>query len=127
MLKVSRSGQVTIPAKVRQALSIRPGDRVLFELEPNGAHLRVVKPTALTDLYAALEVERSPRTKRPSPTPSSEEEAVGAYLGELDRRTYTRRQRGGSAARAGVSGGADASQCPVPREVPEAAASRRAS
>lgn len=83
MPKVSRKGQVTIPANVREALSIHPGDRVLFEIEPDGAHLRIVKSTSLTDLYGALGSERSPNT------PTSEHEAVGTYLSELDRRTYT--------------------------------------
>lgn len=46
MPKVSPKGQVTIPANVREALSIRPGDRVLFEVEPNGAHLFVALRSA---------------------------------------------------------------------------------
>lgn len=82
MPKVSRKGQVTIPANVREALSIHPGDRVLFELEQDGAHLRVVKSTPLTGLFGALS------TDRPTRTTSSQEEAVGTYLGDLDRRTH---------------------------------------
>jgi AbrB family looped-hinge helix DNA binding protein len=38
-MKVTRKGQVTIPQDVRQALGIKPGSEVRFELDRKGARL----------------------------------------------------------------------------------------
>jgi AbrB family looped-hinge helix DNA binding protein len=38
-MRVTRKGQVTIPLAVREALGIRPGSQVQFELEGDGARL----------------------------------------------------------------------------------------
>lgn len=48
--KVSSKLQVTIPARVRDALGIHPGDTVRYELEDGSVRLRVVRP----DIDAAL-------------------------------------------------------------------------
>jgi AbrB family looped-hinge helix DNA binding protein len=40
-MRVTQKGQVTIPREVRQALGIRPGSDVEFELDEHGARLRV--------------------------------------------------------------------------------------
>jgi AbrB family looped-hinge helix DNA binding protein len=37
---ISSKGQITVPAEVRAALGLRPGTRVLFELQPGGVLLR---------------------------------------------------------------------------------------
>ena len=42
--KVSSKMQVTIPARVRDALGIQPGDTVRYELEAGSVRLRVVRP-----------------------------------------------------------------------------------
>lgn len=39
-------------------MAIESGDRVIFELREDGAHLRVLKPTRLTDLYRSLPATR---------------------------------------------------------------------
>ncbi len=48
--KITRGGRVTIPAELREALGLREGDAVLFELDGNGLHIMrpedVVVPTA---------------------------------------------------------------------------------
>ncbi|MGQ0835232.1 MAG: AbrB/MazE/SpoVT family DNA-binding domain-containing protein [Gammaproteobacteria bacterium] len=41
-VSVTSKGQVTIPKRVRQALGIRPGSRVEFNLEGGGARLKLV-------------------------------------------------------------------------------------
>jgi len=38
-MKVTQKGQVTIPLGVREALGIRPGSEVRFELDRKGARL----------------------------------------------------------------------------------------
>lgn len=38
-MKVTQKGQVTIPQPVREALGIRPGSEVRFELDDRGARL----------------------------------------------------------------------------------------
>lgn len=40
-MRVTRKGQVTIPLEVRRALGIAPGTEVSFELDRDGARLRV--------------------------------------------------------------------------------------
>ena len=75
MTKVTSKGQVTIPQAIRRALEIETGDRVVFELRSDGAHLRVVKPTNVMDLYGAL-----PAT-RPYPGREAIREEVGRALG----------------------------------------------
>ena len=45
---VSTKGQITIPKDIRDALGIRPGDRILFDLEKGDrALVRKVEPTRL--------------------------------------------------------------------------------
>lgn len=75
MTKVTSKGQVTIPQAIRRALDIVTGDRVVFELHENGAHLRVVKSGRLGDLYGALPATRS------FPGTAAVREEVGRALG----------------------------------------------
>lgn len=42
-VSVTSKGQVTIPKRVRRALGITPGSKVEFDLDQNGARLRLVK------------------------------------------------------------------------------------
>jgi AbrB family looped-hinge helix DNA binding protein len=42
-VSVTSKGQVTIPKRVRQALGIRAGSKVEFDLDGGGARLRLVK------------------------------------------------------------------------------------
>jgi AbrB family looped-hinge helix DNA binding protein len=43
IVAVTSKGQVTIPKRVRQALGIRAGSKVEFNLDGGGARLRLVK------------------------------------------------------------------------------------
>ncbi|MDP9136358.1 MAG: AbrB/MazE/SpoVT family DNA-binding domain-containing protein [Actinomycetota bacterium] len=40
-MRVTQKGQVTIPLEVRKALGIRPGSDVRFEVDGDGARLKV--------------------------------------------------------------------------------------
>lgn len=43
---VTSKGQVTIPKRVRQALGITPGSKVEFNIERDGARLKLIKKQA---------------------------------------------------------------------------------
>lgn len=50
--RVQARGQVTIPAEVREALGIQPGDVLLFEVTgPDEGRFRVVRTTRSLDEY----------------------------------------------------------------------------
>jgi len=49
-MRVTQKGQVTIPRRVREALGIRPGSQVEFELDERGARLIVDRGLAATEV-----------------------------------------------------------------------------
>ena len=52
---LSTKGQVTIPKDIREALGIRPGDRVRFDLEAGErAVLQKAEPSRLTEILGRL-------------------------------------------------------------------------
>ena len=52
---ISSKGQVTIPKDVREALRIRPGDKVLFDLTGGDrATVRKAEPARLTEILDRL-------------------------------------------------------------------------
>ncbi|MGP8071741.1 MAG: AbrB/MazE/SpoVT family DNA-binding domain-containing protein [Thermoplasmata archaeon] len=52
---VSTKGQVTIPRDIRKALRIRPGDKILFDLEGGDrALVRKAEPQRLTEILDRL-------------------------------------------------------------------------
>lgn len=55
MGKMSTKGQVTIPKDVRDALGVRPGDRVRFDIEAGErVLLRKAEPSRLTEILDRL-------------------------------------------------------------------------
>jgi AbrB family looped-hinge helix DNA binding protein len=40
--KITRKGQITVPIEVRRILGVQAGDRLLFETDSNGVHIRPV-------------------------------------------------------------------------------------
>lgn len=52
--KITRTGQVTIPKPVREKLGIRPGDRVVLTVTPDGAIILRVKSGSILDLAGVL-------------------------------------------------------------------------
>lgn len=53
-MRVTQKGQVTIPLAVRQALGIRPGTEVRFELDGDGARLVAAAPDAAREAVARM-------------------------------------------------------------------------
>jgi antitoxin PrlF len=52
--RITSKGQVTIPKEVREALGVREGDSLIFEVENGGAHVSVVrKPVSFADYEGA--------------------------------------------------------------------------
>ena len=74
--RITSKGQVTVPKAVREALDLKRGDYLVFEL-PEGevSSVRVAKGARLTDLYGVL-----PATRR-SPGKEAVREEVGRELG----------------------------------------------
>lgn len=41
--RITSKGQITVPRDIRRALGVRPGDRLLFEVEGGGVRVRPVR------------------------------------------------------------------------------------
>lgn len=52
--RVTSKGQITVPKEIRDALGVRAGDSLIFEVENGGAKVRVVrKPVSFADYAGA--------------------------------------------------------------------------
>jgi len=66
--KITSKGQITVPIEVRRLLGVRAGDRLLFESDSNGVHIRPVrndKESAFAK-YAGIGNPGIPPARRPS-------------------------------------------------------------
>jgi AbrB family looped-hinge helix DNA binding protein len=50
--KVTSKGQTTLPREVREALSLKPGDRVVYQIEGDMAAIRKLRPVDAAYLNA---------------------------------------------------------------------------
>ncbi len=57
--KISRKWQVVIPKQVRDNLSLRPGDRISFEINRSGATIRKEEESPFDRYFGFLEKEDS--------------------------------------------------------------------
>ena len=55
---VTDKGQTTLPAHVRNALSIKPGDRVRYFI--HGSKVHIIKTSSLSDLKGMLRYDGPP-------------------------------------------------------------------
>lgn len=51
---LTSKGQVTIPSKIRRLLSLKPGDRLLFETEGKEVRIRAVPLRQVSDFLGAF-------------------------------------------------------------------------
>jgi len=52
--KITSKGQITVPRAVRDALGVRPGDRVTFESDENGMRIRAVRTESPFSKYRGI-------------------------------------------------------------------------
>ncbi len=77
--KVTSKGQITIPAEIRRALSVEPGDRVSFSLEDGIVHIE--KGTNYAERTAGM---FKGRRAGPPPTISEmKEDAQAAWVDDV--------------------------------------------
>ena len=75
--KVTSKGQITIPAEIRAALSVAPGDRVSFLLEDG--RVRVTKSASYAERTAGIF-----KGRRPGPPPTIAEMKDDAQAAWVD-------------------------------------------
>ena len=54
LLTLSSKGQLVIPARLRQLLGLRAGDRLALSLEPDGLHLAPQGPAKAASAHALI-------------------------------------------------------------------------
>jgi AbrB family looped-hinge helix DNA binding protein len=52
--KITSKGQITVPVEVRRILGVRPGDRLRFESDSNGVHIRPVRSASVFEKYRGI-------------------------------------------------------------------------
>ncbi len=52
--KITSKGQITVPVEVRRILGVRPGDRLRFESDSNGVHVRPVRNQSVFEKYRGI-------------------------------------------------------------------------
>jgi antitoxin PrlF len=52
--KITSKGQITVPRAVRQALGVRPGDKVIFESDENGMRIRPARAESPFSKYRGI-------------------------------------------------------------------------
>jgi antitoxin PrlF len=52
--KITSKGQITVPIEVRRILGVRAGDRLLFESDSNGVHIRPVRSQNVFEKYRGI-------------------------------------------------------------------------
>lgn len=57
--KITFKGQVTIPKEIREALTIREGDSVIFEVRGDHAVLKPLRKKSLVDFYGIVPAMRT--------------------------------------------------------------------
>ena len=52
--KITSKGQITVPIEVRRLLGVREGDRLLFEADDKGVHIRPIRNKDVFAKYAGI-------------------------------------------------------------------------
>ncbi len=52
--RITSKGQITVPHEIRQALGVRPGDKLLFEKDSSGVRVRPVRGKSPFEKYRGI-------------------------------------------------------------------------
>lgn len=88
--KVTSKGQITIPAPVREALGLKPGEKVAFLTGGNG-EFRLRRVGSIMDMYGCLAGLGGPDLPK---TNAELDELMGEVAAELDDATKSDAQPG---------------------------------
>ena len=89
--KITSKGQITLPAPIREALGLEPGDKVAF-LPGLDGEFRLRKVSSIEDLFGALAGDDAPKTN------AELDDLLAAYATELDEATKSSAETPGSEA-----------------------------
>lgn len=53
-VRITSKGRITIPIEVRRILGVRAGDRLQFESDSNGVHIRSVRSQSVFEKYRGI-------------------------------------------------------------------------
>lgn len=82
---MSSKGQVTIPAKVREHLKLKEGDKLDFYMDSSGIGVRIIaRNRPLKELKGIL--KRNLPVDAPAPEPLDVDKAISEYLAEKHSR-----------------------------------------
>jgi AbrB family looped-hinge helix DNA binding protein len=76
--RISAKGQITLPRKVRQALKVKPGDRVLFLVEDTSVLLQALAASSARALAGSLRRYAATRLTGPARATVKQEVARAA-------------------------------------------------
>ena len=51
---ITSKGQITVPREIRRILGVRPGDRLAFETDAKGVHVRPVRSESVFSKYRGI-------------------------------------------------------------------------
>ena len=80
MAKLTSKSQLTVPAAVRKALGLKPGDKLVFLASENG-EFRIRRMQSINDMYGCLAGLDAPKTN------AELNELLADYAAELDDAT----------------------------------------
>jgi AbrB family looped-hinge helix DNA binding protein len=52
--RITSKGQITVPREIRRALGVGPGDKLLFEKDGGGIHVRLVRTKSPFEKYRGI-------------------------------------------------------------------------
>jgi AbrB family looped-hinge helix DNA binding protein len=52
--RITSKGQITVPREIRRALGVGPGDKLLFEKDSGGIHVRPVRTESPFEKYRGI-------------------------------------------------------------------------
>ena len=86
---VTSKGQVTIPARLREKLNLKDGDKVEFHVDHEGRIMMRPRNRSTKGFLEALE------PRRPDPAFGNDDEAIAAAVEARDARTRRRKAKAG--------------------------------